>query len=182
MASLRKLVVDPCIGRHLGALLASSPILGGQKKSAGDTASAIPFGDIPAPQITSRTRRIATIGVRTQADFGKARQRAIRCVSATKLTIGMAPGVSPASIGSSSRACSTAGVFGHGASRSWPVCRNRLASLGGCGLHDSRISMKSLTRRDYTFVRFSCSSIPQFPRPQCTSLRALLRLLPVLAN
>lgn len=78
VAALRKLVVDPCVGSHLDAAVGPSPIFRDGKKSATDTASAIHLGDIPALQITHRARRIATIGVRPQIDFGEAGQRAIR--------------------------------------------------------------------------------------------------------
>src|SRR5215471_198615 len=78
VAALRKLVVDPCVGRHLNAPVTAGPIFRGGKKPSADTKPAVLPGNIPAFQIAHRTRRITAIGVRAQIDFSKADQRAIR--------------------------------------------------------------------------------------------------------
>lgn len=77
VAGLREFVVDPCIRRHFDASVGSGPIFCGRKKSAADPAVPNLLGDVPALQITHRSRRIATIGVRAQVDFSKAEESAI---------------------------------------------------------------------------------------------------------
>ena len=80
VAGLREFVVDPCIRRHFDAPVASGPIFRGRKKSPADTAVPNLLGDVPALQITHRSRRVATIGVRAQVDFSKAEESAIGSV------------------------------------------------------------------------------------------------------
>ena len=79
MDTLRKTTVDPGIRSHLDTSMATRPILRGCQQLRTQASSAQAFPHKPAFHETHWLPRIATIRMRTQADFEKTGERSICC-------------------------------------------------------------------------------------------------------
>ena len=81
--SLRFLVVDQCVRRQLAAAMPAAPFLGGPHQLSAYAAASSFFAHEPTLDKSNRTRRIATVRMRAQSHFQKARKLTI-CILRNK--------------------------------------------------------------------------------------------------
>jgi hypothetical protein len=74
MRSFRPGIVDQRVGCHLKTALGACPFLGRVHQFPADSLAAMPFANEPSLDESDGLPRIAAIGVRTQANFKKAKQ------------------------------------------------------------------------------------------------------------
>lgn len=69
---LRDAVIDEGVGGHFAAAVGAGPVFGGGEEGASDALAPKGRLDIPAFEVANRVGVVATVGMGTEADFGKA--------------------------------------------------------------------------------------------------------------